>query len=147
MSHISNSLDHPYVIACAGGHQLPGHISCAEILPLDLWDLKAFEFFCKNAEVVKLLPLCSNSNFQDSAQCYQGSAQTQTPLGPNFLWRELHCYKNTANEEQKNTREPREFLPFFLPSIFQFAELLLLREKVYQQKFKERIEEQCLLLQ
>lgn len=51
-NHISNSQVHPCAIACAEGHQLPGHISCAGILPLDLWNLKAFEFFYKNPEVV-----------------------------------------------------------------------------------------------
>lgn len=111
-SHISNSQVHPCGIACAEGHQLPGHISCAEILPLDLWYLKAFEFFYKNPEIVKLLLLFNNLNFQDSAQCYQDSAQTQAPLGPNFLWRECLIGTKALQMNKKNTRKPREFLFF-----------------------------------
>lgn len=45
----------------------------------------------------------------------------QTPLGPNFLWRELHWYKSTANEEQKIPEKQESFFLSFSP---QYSNLL-----------------------
>lgn len=116
-NHISNSQVHPCAVAWAEGHQLPGHISCAGILPLDLWNWKAFEFFYKNPEVVSSFLFSTASILRTQPNVTKTLHKHRHPLaqivcGENASLVPKHCKLGTKIPENQ---ENFSFFPLNIP--------------------------------